>query len=406
MSIILENVTLLDPVSGTLKEGMSIYIKDKIFKEVTKDKIKNIGKIYDMSGKILMPGLIDAHVHVTASSTSFTNLSRTPASYITAKSIPILNGMIGRGFTTVRDGGGADWGLAKAVEDEYIQGPRILFSGASLSQTGGHGDVRKLGEDFIPANRFEIGTLGKVCDGVDAIRKACREEIRNGATQIKLMVNGGISTPTDPIENNQFSLEEIKAAVEEAKNANIYVMAHAYTAKSIKRAIECGVKSIEHGNLIDEATLDLLIERDVFLTPTLVVYYAISTYGEKYNLAKDVIETARDSFKKGIEALKMASQKGANIAFGTDLIGDLHNLQSMEFTIRGQVQPNIEIIRSATIYSAKLLQMENKIGVIKKGAFADLIVLNKNPLNDLSILQNENEIKAVMKNGKWIIKAF
>ena len=406
MSMILKNTTILDLITGTLKEGLNIYIKDNLILKVTKDEIKEVGKIYDMSGKILMPGLIDAHVHVTASSTSFTNLSRTPASYITAKSIPILNGMIKRGFTTVRDGGGADWGLAKAVEDEYIIGPRILFSGASLSQTGGHGDVRKLGEDFIPADRFQIGTLGRVCDGVDALRKACREEIRNGATQIKLMVNGGISTPTDPVENNQFSLDEIRAVVEEAENANSYVMAHAYTAKSIKRALECGVKSIEHGNLIDEPTLDLLIQKDAFLTPTLVVYYAISTYGKKYNLSKNVIETARDTFKNGIKALKMASEKGANIAFGTDLIGDLHNLQSMEFKLRGQVQSNIEVIRSATIYSAKLLQMEDRIGVIQEGAYADLIVLNKNPLNDLNILANENEIKAVMKNGKWIIKAF
>lgn len=406
MKIILQNCTILDPIDGCLKDGLNILIEDKIIKKVTTQKIKQEAQTFNMSGKILMPGLIDAHVHVTASSTSFTNLSRTPASYITAKTIPILNGMIKRGFTTVRDGGGADFGLAKAVDEDYIMGPRILFSGASISQTGGHGDVRKLGEDFIPADRFEIGTLGRVCDGVDAVRKACRLEIRNGATQIKLMVNGGISTPTDPLENNQFSIDEIKCAVEEAENANIYVMAHAYTPESIKRALKCGVKSIEHGNFIDEPTLDYLIEKDAFLVPTLIVYHAISTYGKNYNLSQNVIDTAKDAFKQGLKALALADKKGANIAFGSDLIGELHSLQSMEFALRGQVQSNIEVIRSATIYSAKLLGLENKIGVIKEGAYADILILNDNPLNDLTLFQREETILGVLKDGKWIYKEF
>src|SRR5262249_16620295 len=212
-------------------------------------------------------GLCDAHVHMTAATASFPDLMRWSPMYVAARAGDIMHAMLMRGFTTVRDCGGADHGLAMAVEQGFVAGPRLLFSGHAISQTGGHGDMR------LPGEKFEQCTccagLGVIADGGSAVRLACREEVRKGAHFIKIMASGGVSSPTHRIGNTQFSLEEMQAAVEEAEAAECYVAAHVYTARAAKRALRCGVRSIEHGNLIDEETMDLLIEKQAFLVPTM-----------------------------------------------------------------------------------------------------------------------------------------
>lgn len=405
MIMLLENCNLLDVQTGEIKPHFNILIEDSEIKEVSDKRIKSSDVIvYNLKGKTLMPGLCDAHVHLTAIDLDLVKLRNLPPSYITAKSLRIGEEMLRRGFTTVRDAGGADWGLAMAIKEGIFQCPRLLFCGHAISQTGGHGDLRPRGEDFVEKGYPSIGTLGRICDGVSEVRKAVRDELRKGATHIKIMVSGGIVSPTDPIDNIQFSIEEIKAAVEEAQSANTYVMAHAYTAKAIKRALTCGVRSIEHGNLIDEETLDLLIEKNAFLVPTLATYETLYMKEVGFKFPDELIEKAGDLKEKSLTSLEMAYKRGAKIAFGTDLLGPFHKYQALEFTLRHQVMPPLEIIRSATVNCAELFNMQGKIGVIKPGAYADLIVIDGNPIEDIELLNPEkNRIVAIMKEGKFII---
>ncbi|HWR90717.1 MAG TPA: amidohydrolase family protein, partial [Dissulfurispiraceae bacterium] len=267
MLILFNNCSLLDTAGGVVLPERHVLIEDGIIREVSDSPLKASASAiaFDLAGKTLMPGLCDAHVHVTAVAPDFVRLERMAPSYIAISASKVLRGMIMRGFTTVRDAGGADWGLAEAVREGLCEGPRILFSGHALSQTGGHGDMRSGGEDRIYPFNPPLGTLGRICDGGTEGRRAARDELRKGAHQIKVMASGGVASPTDPVENTQFSLDEMQAIVEEAEAANTYVMAHAYNDRSIRRALECGVRSIEHGNLIEAGTLEMLREKKAFL---------------------------------------------------------------------------------------------------------------------------------------------
>jgi imidazolonepropionase-like amidohydrolase len=311
----------------------------------------------------------------------------------------ILKNMLMRGFTTVRDAGGADFGLARAIDEGYATGPRLLFCGKALSQTGGHGDMRSPGENFESC--LCCAGLGRVCDGVSEVRKACRDEIRKGATHIKIMASGGVASPTDRISSSQFSLDEISAAVEEANNANIYVLAHAYLPKSISRALECGVRSIEHGNMIDSQSSAIMIEKNAFLVPTMSTHEILPIEGLKAGMPAEMLEKVAAVTEAGKINFPNAWKQGVRMVFGTDLLGTMHEHQLLEFALRGEFQKPIDVIRSATNVAADLFQMSDNIGQIKPGAFADIISVKGNPLEDLGILQKPTKfLKLIIKGGK------
>jgi imidazolonepropionase-like amidohydrolase len=243
--------------------------------------------------------------------------------------------------------------------------------------------------------------LGRICDGVTAVRQAVRDEVRKGATHIKLMVSGGIASPTDKITGTQFSLEELKAAVEEAEAANIYCMAHAYTARAVNRALTCGVRSIEHGNLLDESSADLFIEKGAFHAPTLVILFTMAKEGLKLGLPAHVYSKIPEVYDAGLRALELSHRRGVRIVYATDLIGTMHDCQSEEFSIRAEIQKPVDIIRSATSIAADLFQMTGEIGVVAVGARADLLVVDGNPLDRLNLLQEQGKhLKVIMKDGK------
>lgn len=407
MLILFENCNLLDTISGGILPGHSVLIENSKIMEVSEKSIKTSGAArYDLKGKTLMPGLCDAHVHLTAIELDLTKSSSLPPSYITANSLRVGENMLKRGFTTVRDAGGADWGLALTIKEGIFECPRLLFCGHALSQTGGHGDLRSRGDDYRDYRYPSVGELGFICDGVTEVRRAVRDELRKGATHIKIMASGGVASPTDPVNSNQFSLEELRAIVEEAEAANTYVMAHAYTAASIKRALDCGIRSIEHGNLIDEETLDLLIAKNAFLVPTLATYEMLFKKDMSLSVPEGLIEKAGDLREKSITSFEMAYRKGAKIAFGTDLLGPFHKYQSIEFTLRRQVMRPLDIIRSATVVCAELFNMKGEIGEISPGAYADILVIDGNPLEDIKLLQAEhNRLRVIMKEGRFIINS-
>ena len=356
----------------------------------------------DLQGKTLMPGLIDAHVHVIAWSANFREIANQSPSYTAHRAAALMNDMLMRGFTTVRDAGGADIGLKRAVEEGYIAGPRLFICGRALTQTGGHSDKRLAGEVSVETMASHVSN-GQVVDGVPDVRRACREEIRRGADHIKLMLGGGISSPTDRLTSDQFSIEEIKAAVEEAAMADLYVMAHTYTARAVNRAIECGVRTLEHCNLIDQSSIDLFLKYDAWMVPTLVTYAALAREGVKRGLPKEMEYKIALVVDKGLGALEMAHKAGVRLAFGTDLIGPMQEHQLQEFGIRAKVQPNIDVIRAATIHAAALLGETGISGVVAPGARADLIVVDGNPLDNIAVLMSPDaNLKLIMRNGVMV----
>ncbi len=398
------NANILDAERGEYVPDRSVLVEGDRILEVGGAEVKSgDARSLDLHGLTLMPGLIDAHVHVIAVTADLTALTEWSPAYVTARASHVLTGMLRRGFTTVRDVGGADYGLAQAIEEGYLEGPRLIFGGRALSQTGGHGDWRSRGRqaiDLCPC----CPTLGTICDGVDEVRRAAREEIRRGAHHIKLMLSGGVASPTDRVDSVQFSREEIRAAVEEAEAANLYVAGHAYTSRAINRGLECGVRSIEHGNLMDESSLPLFKESGAFYVPTLATYSALAARGREFGLPEHSHRKVFDVLDSGLHALELAHRAGIPMVYGTDLLGGMHEDQLSEFKLRSEVQPPADILRSATTVAARLLRMEGQAGVVAPGAYADLLVVDGDPLQDIAVLTDpQRRLKLVMARGRLCV---
>src|SRR6476661_2481653 len=369
-SILFRNARVLDVLGGAVLTEHDVLVVDGRIKQLSETRLKSAGAtVVDIGGRVLMPGLCDAHVHIVSGTNSFVELQGWSPFYAASRMIGVLKGMLHRGFTTVRDAGGADFGIAAAVEQGYVEGPRILFCGKALSQTGGHGDMRGPGENFDQC--LCCPSLGQICDGVTEVRRAVRDEVRKGATHIKLMVSGGIASPTDRINSTQYSAEEIRAAVDEAEAAKLFV------------------------------------QKDAYVVPTLVILFTMAKEGPQHGLLPHVIAKVPEVFEAGTRALEICSRSGVKIVFGTDLLGTMHDRQSEEFLIRAEIQKPIDIIRSATSIAAELFQMSGEIGVVAEGARADLLVIDGDPTQNLQLLQGQGKfIKAIMKDGKFFKNEF
>ena len=401
--IVFRNARLFDGLQRTLQPASTVVVEDGFIVSVAPGDLQvDDAQVFDLAGRTLMPGLIDAHVHVTATIPDFFKLSMLPQSLVTAQAKDVLLGMLDRGFTTVRDAGGADAGLVEAVESGIFAGPRLFIAGRALTQTGGHGDTRPaFFQNVGCACCGAVGILGQIADGVGDVRRAAREEIRNGAHQIKVMAGGGISSPNDPLEGTQYSIEELTAIVQEATAARTYVMAHAYSPEAITRAVRCGVRSIEHGNLLDEASAQAMAEAGTVLVPTLATYAAIAANADRLGWSKAMQEKTDRVKTQGVEALRIARAAGVKIGLGTDLLGDMHTSQSDEFTLRLPAMPADEIIWSATAVNAELIGRQGRLGAIVAGAHADLLVIDGNPLEDITLLQQRARMPVVMKAGRF-----
>ena len=392
-------------------DGETPDLKTDCYVEVSDNKITYIGRekpdsqcdqAIDLKGSTIMPGLIDAHFHAYASDTDFSKLETLPKSYMAHQGAKLLRGALERGFTSVRDVGGADYGLWRATEEGLIPSPRLFYGGRALSQTGGHADIRAAHIEPCACSSM-AGNIGIVVDGIDNLRKEVREMLRQGAHHIKVMVSGGISSPSDPVWMLQYAKEELEVVVEEARRKRRYVAAHAYTAESILRSVEVGIRTIEHGNLITEAVAKVVAQHEAYVVPTLITYDAFARTGDEGGIPKHILEKLDDVRLKGQEAVEICSRAGVKLGFGTDLLGDMHALQLEELMMRGEVQSPFDVLKSATSINAEIVQQSGNIGCIKPGAFADLLIIDGNPLEDLSLLYRaDNAISAIMKNGKWV----
>src|SRR5215217_5212362 len=284
--LLFRNFKRLEPEVGELQGGFELLVEGDTIRESSDKPIKaKDADVVDCGGRALMPGLIDSHVHVFLSEVNIRFLEAVPLTLATARAVALMRGMIDRGFTTVRDTGGADWGIKSAVEQGHVPGPRLFIAGQAIGPTGGHSDPRRR-TDFgarchcCNAMAFTMA----VSDGVAEVRKSAREQMRQGADHVKIMMSGGVASPYDPLDSQQFSDGEVSAAVEEATAFGRYVCAHAYSAESISRAARLGVRTIEHGNLIDDAAAKLMAEKGMFLVANLVTYYAMKDRAEKFGM--------------------------------------------------------------------------------------------------------------------------
>lgn len=403
-STLFTNLNLLDVSAGALKSAHHVLVEDGKITQVSDRPIAAPdATVMNLGGRTLMPGLIDCHAHITSAKVKWamTSHKHMLPSFLAGASATILKGMLLRGFTTVRDAAGADAGHRQAVQRGLLIGPRLFVAGRALSQTGGHGDLR-LPTDFCQpcgCERF-LGGMGRIADGVDEVRIAARDEIRLGADQLKVMASGGVGSLTDPIHYQEYSVEELEALVDEASRAFTYVMAHAYTAPAIERAVRAGIRTIEHGNLIDAKAADVMAEKGAYLVPTLITYKTLAERGEQFGFPEINRQKARQVLDAGTRSLEIAKTAGVKVAFGTDLIGEFHEEQLEEFALRAEVLGPAEMIRSATTTAAEILGKQGELGVVAPGAVADLIVVEGNPLENINRLRDGGaHIKIVMKEG-------
>jgi imidazolonepropionase-like amidohydrolase len=348
-----------------------------------------------------MPGLIDCHVHAMLSEVNIRQLESIPLTMMTVRAASLVRAMIDRGFTTVRDTGGADWGLRDGIAQGLLPGPRMFIAGRALGPTGGHSDARRRTDTGVGACKCcnAMSFCLEVVDGADAVRKAVREQLRQGVDQIKIMVSGGVASPYDPLDSRQFTLEEIGAAVEEAEAFGRYTQAHAYTPDAITRAVSKGVRTIEHGNLIDAPTARLMAERGAYLVPTLVAYDALKRRGPDYGLSSYSLAKNELVLHAGLRSLDIARAAGVKIGFGSDLLGQLQNDHCAEFMLRREAMSAPDIIRSATLVNAEIVRQLTDAGANLQlrgtGApgFAEKTAL------DLATARGAPELIAILRSG-------
>ncbi len=405
-SILVRNARLFDSIRGTLQPNTQILIDGARIVDVTTQAVPAEGRrVIDAAGRVTLPGLIDAHVHVTASSNDLVGLALQAPSLVVAHSAGIMHAMLMRGFTSVRDAAGADFGLQEAVAKGLFEGPRLFIAGFPLSQTGGHADMRPRSvrsRDYF-CSCAGLGLIGAIADGVDEVRRQAREQIRTGANQIKIMAGGGVSSPNDPLDGTQYSMDELRAACEEAEAANVYAMAHAYSPRAVTRAVQAGVRSIEHGNLIDEATVNIMKSHGAYLVPTLSTYAAFNASGRQPGWSDEMMDKLARVTVGGITSLRLAKQAGVPVVYGTDLLGSMHDLQLGEFLLRAEVMTPVEQLQSATSIAARMMGQEAHIGSIKKGAFADLIVMDGDPTQDIGLMAAlPQHLTLLMQGGRVV----
>jgi len=405
--LLFRNARLFDGHAAECPEGMSVLVADGLIQEVSDKPVKAGGaRVIDVAGRTLMPGLIDAHVHAYASDVNVHRIEAVGSPYRTAHAVRMLGFALDCGFTTVRDIGGGDYSLWKAIEDGLLRAPRFFYSGKVLSMTGGHGDMRPIEEAPQYHAMCSCGifnSFAKVADGVTEVIRATREELRQGAHCIKIMGSGGVASPTDPLWMNQYREDEIRAIVLECTERRTYASAHCHPASAARRCVEFGVRCIEHGTLMDDDTARFIAQRGAFVIPTMSILHALVEEGPRLGFPPQMQAKAESVTKEGIAGLDRMRTAGVKVGYGTDLLGSLYVQQCREFALRGQVYTPLELLRQATSVNAEMMMLDGKIGCVKPGAFADLIVVDGDPLKDIGLLgQDGRKLTAIVRGGELV----
>jgi imidazolonepropionase-like amidohydrolase len=412
-TVFFKNVRIFDGRSATLSAPSSVLVRgntiDKIVTTAAAPVQPDAETVIDGGGRTLMPGLIEAHWHTFMTATPQMLLSTADPSYLHLLAARQAEATLMRGFTTVRDLGGPVFGLKRAIDEDVVIGPRIYPSGAFISQTSGHGDFRFFFEvPRMPGgslSQSEIEGVAAIADSPDEVRLRAREQLRKGASQIKLMAGGGIASPHNPIESTQYTEPEIRAAVEAAENWGTYVTVHAYTPRAIRQAVAAGVKCIEHGQLMDDATAQLLAEKDIWwsLQP-----FLNDEYASPVNPASRV--KALEVFAGTERAYNLAKKYKVKTAFGSDILFDAEKASRQGAQLAKMVRwyTPAEALRMATADNGELLALSGfinpyhgKLGVVQEGALADLLLVDGNPIANIHLIENPaKNLLVIMKDGR------
>ncbi len=397
-ALLLNDVTLLDGTGRDPVQHQSVLIEDARIARIghagsmaASDAVRST----DCTGMTLMPGLTDAHVHFGLTAASQSDPPDSHVTYV-LKVLENIRIALDEGFTTVRDAGGLDPAFAAAVASGHAPGPRILPSGSFLSQTGGHGDQRNRWTDVHEPSIPGLRANTEICDSPDEVRRAARMQIRRGATQVKLMASGGVMSPNDPLESVQFTVEEMAAAVQVARAFGKYVMAHCHTAPAINQALDAGVRSIEHGSVLDEQTAARLGRERAFLVPTLVIIEILSRSDVVPEFSRAKTEMVRG---KMAGSVRMAQEAGVRIGSGSDLLGPRQSRRASELAERAKHCGPMGAIMSATTTNAELFCMSSEIGTLEDGKLADAILVAGDPLADIALLAEARNVRLVVKGG-------
>jgi imidazolonepropionase-like amidohydrolase len=405
-SYIFENARIVD---SSVEDGLHdrfVRIAGNLIEEVSDKPIKDSNaRRIDLRGKTLMPGLIDCHVHInTGAHHEPADNAALPNETILYHSVRLMKEILNRGFTTVRDMGGATFAQVRAVETGLVEGPRLVICGKAMVQNGGHSDYRSRydigsGEQQL----YQLGSVARVVDGVDDCRKAARDEVRKGAQFIKVMANGGAASNHFPRPYLGYSMEELRVFQDEADKAKMYVSVHTHTDEAVMRALELGIHSIEHATLITPETAEFAANQGAIVCPTISAYEAQIREADRLKLDPAFVERLKWVRARGPESLEIMKAAGVKLAYGTDVLGSMWSYQSEEFMIRNEVLTPLEVIKSATLTAAELCRMPGKVGTIAAGAYADLLVLEKDPLKDISALAEQGRhMSVIMKNGEFV----
>lgn len=409
-STLFENVRVFDGKNGSLIGPAHVLVRGNIIEQISESSIPAEGAtVIRGGGRTLMPGLIDAHWHATMTALPMQKAMTADPSYVHIVAARQAEATLMRGFTTVRDVGGPVFGLKQAIDEGVIAGPRIYPSGAMISQTGGHGDFRMRHE--VPRacctmlSQTELAGVSMIADGPDEVRRRVREQLMLGASQIKLMAGGGVTSLYDPIDVSQYSLEEFRAAVEAAENWGTYVTVHAYVPRAMRMAIEAGVRCVEHGQLVDEETAQLIAERGVWwsLQPFLDDEFANPKTGESRRKQLMVSEGTD-------RAYALAKKYGVKVAWGTDIMFSeaLARRQGAILAKMTRWYTPAEALIMATSQNAELMALSGprnpypgKLGVVEEGALADLLLVDGNPLDDIQLIADPDaRFLVIMKDGR------
>ena len=416
MKKLITNANVFNGVDNNLIENVSILIEDNLITQIGEVDATLADEIIDAQGGTVMPGLIDAHVHITLSA-PFNVIDTMTREEVAIRSAKISEEMLMRGFTTIRDVAGNTLGLKKSIDNGYATGPRILPSMAAISQTSGHSDYRQNQAQERLANGHEDSPMMKlgamrVADGRSEVLKAVREQLFMGASQIKIMAGGGASSTFDPLDTLQFTSDEMEAAVQAASDYGTYVAAHIHTSDAMRRAAEAGVMSFEHATIMDDEIAEIIKEKGIWVIPS---YFTSSLIAErKIPLPNE--ETYRKTERVGKAMFKSAElikkYDIQNIAFGTDCVGEtnVHATQLNELGAIEQVFDTITALRMATSNCGRLFEMstyqhpyqEGKLGQVVEGAYADLLIIDGNPLEGVACVANTETQKLIMKDGQGV----
>ncbi|WP_374346498.1 amidohydrolase family protein [Phenylobacterium sp.] len=331
------------------------------------------GEVIDRSRQFGLPGLIDAHFHAYSPSLKIAEIDVLPRTLLSQYGRAALEGALSRGFTTVRDAGGADEGLWTAQARGLFRGSRLYYAGKALAPTGGHGDFRGQFSGCACGCSYS-GAISRVVDGEDEVRRAVRDELRAGAHHIKLFLSGGLLSGGQRVETQQFSDREVLAAIQEAQGRGAYVLAHCHTTGSVERAARLGVRSVEHGSRISQSVATQIAEAGAFVVPTLVAFHVIREHGRDRGLPAAIIDGADELLEASKASIRQCRSAGVKVGLGTDIFdATLHPMQLMELSLRSEVDEPLDVLRSATSVNADLTDTHGGIGRLRVGDRADVV---------------------------------